>query len=278
MTMSARRFRYPAILLMALLLVAGSAAKNRRTAAASAFDDAAEQQLLQLINQERSQRNLPTLKFDPELRRAARAHAEIMVQHGQLSHQFSGEQDLQQRLAAAGVHSDREGENVGYDQSAGGAHQGFMHSPPHRANILNADYDAIGVAAISRGSDLWVVEDFARLINDYSSSKADDLIAQNISAIRISLKLKPLPRRKVPQLQELACSMSHADKLQPKALLNIPGVRHVLAYTATDPKELPTPARQYIESEDAQAFAVGACFGRSSSLPGGGYWVALVVY
>src|SRR6266446_8141074 len=57
----------------------------------SAEDRAAESTLLELANQRRREAGVPPLRTDKGLTEAARAHARLMVQREQLSHQFDGE-------------------------------------------------------------------------------------------------------------------------------------------------------------------------------------------
>jgi uncharacterized protein YkwD len=61
------------------------------------FDSQAEQQLLQLANEARKRAGAPALHLDEGLTTAARTHAEVMAQQGQLSHQFDGEPSLPNR-------------------------------------------------------------------------------------------------------------------------------------------------------------------------------------
>src|SRR5438309_3828330 len=81
-------------------------------AAAGPYDSKAEQELFKLLNQERTKRGIPALQWNTKLQQAARAHSDLMAQHHELSHQFPGELPLRERLAAAGVRSDRDAENV----------------------------------------------------------------------------------------------------------------------------------------------------------------------
>src|SRR5437588_9617591 len=101
--------------------------------AAATYDEAAEQRIFQLLNQARTEQGLPALEANAQLQEAARAHSRLMASRQKLSHQFRGELAVRDRLASTGLHFDNDGENVGLHQTAEGAHQGFMHSPPHRA-------------------------------------------------------------------------------------------------------------------------------------------------
>src|SRR5579872_2095989 len=115
---------------------------------------------------------------------AAAQHAQLMVEHGELSHQFPGEAPVRERIAGTNLHFDRSGENVAYDDSAEDVNRGLMNSPPHRANILSPDYNAIGIAAVQRGDLLYVVEDFARRLPDYTAARVEQIIADEVAQVR----------------------------------------------------------------------------------------------
>src|SRR6266852_585289 len=97
------------------------------------YDVEAERQLLEMANTERAHAGLAPLKMSDGLVRAARAHAAEMASQNQLSHQFSGEPSLPQRLAASStLRLEREGEDVAMACNPDQDHQALMSSPPHR--------------------------------------------------------------------------------------------------------------------------------------------------
>src|SRR5262245_21686706 len=73
---------------------------DETTSQNASYDREAEHQLLEMANADRQRAGLPALKSDEGLIRAARTHAAEMASQNQLSHQFSGEAALFQRLAA----------------------------------------------------------------------------------------------------------------------------------------------------------------------------------
>ena len=246
--------------------------------AAGPYDQAAEEKIFQLLNQARVQRGLPALQVNAQLQEAARAHSRLLASHQKLSHQFSEEAVVRERLAMTGLHFDADGENVGLNQTAEGAHQGFMHSPPHRANILNPDYNAVGIGVVARAGNIWVTEDFARTFAEYSASGVEEIVAGRVTEMRGRAGLPTLGRRFVPALRQDACTMAHHDKLDPRLVLRLPGVREAAAFTSTEPQVLPPAAANIASQRAAQTFAVGACFARTRKYPAGAYWVVLVTY
>ena len=255
-----------------------SVAFSRPAAAAARYDEAAEQKIFQLLNQARTTRGLPALQQNAQLQEAARAHSQLMASRQKLSHKFRGEAVANERLALTGLHFDREGENVGLNQTPEGAHQGFMHSPPHRANILDPNYNAVGIGVVERGGNLWVTEDFARTFAEYSASGVEEIVAGRISELRGRAGLPALTRRYVSALHQDACRMAHEDKLDPRLPMRVSGVRQAATFTSTEPQMLPPEAAVIARQRNAQAFAVGACFARTRKYPAGAYWVVLVTY
>lgn len=127
----------------------------------TAEDFTAERTLLELANQRRREAGVPPLRMDASLSNAARAHARLMVDHQQLSHQFDGEPLLMPRLLETGLRLDRVGENVAYNASVEKAFEALMQSAPHRRNLLDPNFTSVGFAAFWSNDRLYVVQDFA---------------------------------------------------------------------------------------------------------------------
>jgi uncharacterized protein YkwD len=129
------------------------------------FDLAGEKQLVELINQERTIQGLQPLPVDPRLTQAARKHTKLMVAHKTVSHQFEGEPSVDIRFDNENLAVGQGGENTAVGKDVPSAHKGLMDDPDHHDNILNSNYNAVGVSAISSGGQVYVTEDFARLPN-----------------------------------------------------------------------------------------------------------------
>src|SRR5215467_7955803 len=144
-----------------------------------------EQQLLVLANQSRHQAGAPPLTLDVGLSQAARKHAQAMVDARQLSHQFKGESPLPQRLAATtDLQLDEEAENVALDYDAQHGHEHLMLSPPHRANLLNPDYNVVGLGVVRSGDRLYIVQDFGHALPSYSDVEVKEKVATAVSQMR----------------------------------------------------------------------------------------------
>jgi uncharacterized protein YkwD len=107
-----------------------------------------------LINQERARHGIPALQFNTMLYLKAQGWSDHLSRQGHLSHS---------NLTADNWSTTwrKLGENVGVAGSIEGAHQAFMNSPSHRANILDRGFNKVGTG-VTRGPDgrVWVVHEF----------------------------------------------------------------------------------------------------------------------
>jgi uncharacterized protein YkwD len=234
------------------------------------------QQLLQLANQDRAQFNAPPLTLDSGLSQAARIHAQAMFDQRQLSHQFTGEPSLPQRLAAATkLQLDQEGENVALDYDAPGAEQHLMQSPPHRANLLNPAYNVIGLGIVRSGDRLYIVQDFGHALPNYSPAEVKDQIATAVAQLRRQSGQPALARRDLLIADAAACSMAQADQLGTAPVHQLAQRYTVLTFTSLHPETLPNQANQAIANPNQRSFSIGECYAKTTTYPTGVYWVVL---
>lgn len=121
-----------------------------------------ERNVLCLLNKRRAKRGLSRLSRQGELDRASLEHSRHMVRHRCFAHECPGEQALVGRLKDAGYLSGLDGllgwgwgENIAWGSGGLGSVKAivraWMRSDGHRHNILNGDFDQIGIAVV-RGS------------------------------------------------------------------------------------------------------------------------------
>jgi uncharacterized protein YkwD len=242
------------------------------------FDAAGEKQLVELINQERVREGLPPLTTDERLTQAARKHTELLAKHKTLSHRYDGEESLELRVADENLRSDRQAENVALDIDVAGAHANLMNSPPHRASILSSKYNAVGVGVLHSGDEVYVTEDFARRLPDYSDQQADAVVQKTISKYAAAQGLPVPARRQQPAIHQMACDMALIDALDAGTPKSIAGVHYVVSWTATELEDLPAGAKSLLSQPLIAGYSLGICFAPSVSHPGGMYWIVMVGY
>lgn len=243
---------------------------------APAFEIDAERQLLVLANAERTRAGLAPLKMDEGLVRAARAHATKMAAQDQLSHQFSGEPALGERISAnSTLHLDREGENVASAPDPEDAHRALMSSPPHRDNLLNPNFNVAGIGVVQKGAKLYVAQDFGDSIATISIQKAEELVAESVEQLRSQAHMPRLARVSNGSTQANACAMAQADSLSAAVP---PSGAYTLRYTSMQPEQLPSNISKVIAQRGLKTYSAGACYARTQKYPNGAYWVVLIFY
>jgi uncharacterized protein YkwD len=246
-----RRFAIlTALVLLALFVTStshasGSAARSERPPAG-----AAESQLLDAANRDRASAGLRPLQWDVSLAAAARQHAQRMVQANTLSHQFPGELPLQQRATQAGARFSLIAENVAEGPSAAHLHQQWMNSPPHRANLLDPELNAVGIAVVQSGGTLFAVEDFSTVVPALNLDAQELQVAAQLSARGLRLVNPTTDARNT-------CEMDRGWSGQRPA--------SVVRYETSDLSRLPDDVAQKLQSGKFHAAAVGACDAGSSA-------------
>ncbi len=104
-----------------------------------------EAEMLQLINEERTKEGLKPMVEDLELAYVARQHSKDMFARGYFSHLNPDGKGPFHRIHEAKIGFITAGENLALAQTLKMAHYGLMHSPGHRANILNPAYGRVGI-------------------------------------------------------------------------------------------------------------------------------------
>jgi hypothetical protein len=259
-------------LLVPLLLVGAAFAQSAPT-----FDSQAEQQIFQLLNRERHSRGVSTLVFDERLQRAARKHSQLMANRGEVEHQLAGEQKLAYRLGEVELRYDASGENVARTSDAARAHVALMNSPGHRANILDPQFNSVGIGVVNTPDGIYVTQDFARRLPNATVDEAEERVVANMTRLRRSVGLTPWPRHSAPELRRYACEMAEHDKLNPKLGLLSTKVSSSVAFTAIDLNQMPG-SLENLKATSASGFSVGACYQSSAKYENPVFWIIVVTY
>ena len=129
--------------------------------------------ILCLHNQIRAERDLPLLRENPRLRRAASAHSSDMVSRGFFEHTTPDGVTMVERIMATRYASPRVGWAIGENLAWGTGNlatpraimKAWMDSPGHRANVVKRAYREIGIGVVTgvpsdRGTGATYTADF----------------------------------------------------------------------------------------------------------------------
>lgn len=140
---------------VAYLLAVALAVVGFLTAVPAGPADASTAQLHTLLAQTRSSHRLPALQRSSSLDAVAQRWSQQMASSGKLAHNPKMTSQIPTGWTFAG-------ENVGYAGSAAQVHDAWLKSPGHRANILDRDYNAVGIGYVKVGTRIWATQVFAR--------------------------------------------------------------------------------------------------------------------
>jgi hypothetical protein len=221
-----------------------------------------EKLLFDATNRERAAAGLQPLKWDDALAAAARQHAQLMAHENFLLHQLPGESPLDQRVAQAGAKFAMVAENIAVGPNSGEIHEGWMHSPGHRRNILNPELTAIGIATTRGTGGLFAVQDFSRKVEDLSLRQQEEKIIALLNKTSLQALDRTEDARKT-------CSMDRGYAGS--------SALYIIRFEVTDLSKLPDELLKKISSGKYRKGAVGACLGGDA----GGftrYRIAVLLY
>jgi Cysteine-rich secretory protein family len=224
------------------------------------------EQLFALANQARAQDGLGRLRWDPALAAAALYHCRRMAAEGPIAHRYGGEPDLASRAGQAGAHFGYIEENVAVGPSADVIHEEWMHSPGHRANLLNSEIDHIGVAVVASRGVLYAVADYTRAVQSLGASQVEARVAALIRVSGVSI----LPN---PSLAREVCA---TDEGAPRSSGPRPGF--IMRWQDSELSQLPQALVDRLASGRYRRAAIGSCPARGNQGSFTVYRVAVLLY
>lgn len=139
-----------------LALAATLAATVVMALPASAGTADMESQFVAKINELRASKGLQPLIVDAELTNIGRDWAGKMAAAGQISHNPNFRYEVTEDWQ-------RLGENVGVGPSVDSLFQAFVNSPGHYANLVQPDYNRVGIGVVLVGDTIYTSHQFMQL-------------------------------------------------------------------------------------------------------------------
>ncbi|MGB9976647.1 CAP domain-containing protein [Thermovenabulum sp.] len=110
-----------------------------------------EKLMLDLVNNERIKAGLKPLEIDMRLVDISRKKSKDMIEKNYFGHISPTYGSPFDALKNAGISYRYAGENIAGAPTVEKAHQALMNSPGHRANILNPNFNKIGIGIVDGG-------------------------------------------------------------------------------------------------------------------------------
>lgn len=224
-------------------------------------------QLMVLANQSRAQQGLAPLKWDEGLATAALAHTLRMAAEGPIAHRYGGEDDLSARAGKAGAAFDLIEENVAVGSTPAEIHDEWMHSPGHRANLLNPSINRVGIAVVAVRGVLYATADYARAVQTLTQDQVESTIAGLVRPSGVTI---------VANHAEARAACSAEGGLRPAQGEAQPGF--VMRWQDSEMKELPKPLADKLASGQYHRAAIGSCPAQNVEGSFTAYRVAVLLY
>jgi len=187
-----------------------------------------------------------------------------MVGERTLSHQYADEPELTERAASAGAHFRAIAENIATGPNPPAIENEWIHSPSHRANILDPKMDALGVAVVKHGGNLYAVEDFEQSSQQLTKKQVELRVQELLRARGVDASAAAGPA-------EEACASGRGIPQGTNA-------RSMVGFETPDLSQLPAQVVDVIRNKDFRKAAVGACAPGSKQADFTTYRVAILFY
>ena len=228
----------------------------------------AEKQIFDQLNQEREKAGLTALEWNELVAEAARSHCRALAENGRLSHQFSGELPLVERVGSRGVRFTVAAENVAFTEYLEDVHLALMSSSGHRSNMLNPKYNSVGIGVIEQDKKIFVTQDFVFQVPVYSEDQFSAAMVERLNLPKKSTGDWPVAAKPDPMMHDLACSTDgNAGQLS-----DLVRVGYVVVFTASEPR-LPEEVQKAVSARGYYHMKFGVCFRPDKDHGPANFWV-----
>ncbi|MDI6618528.1 MAG: CAP domain-containing protein [Clostridiales bacterium] len=111
-----------------------------------------ESAMLSLLNTSRTNNGLKALKIDEQITKVARLKAQDLAKNNYFSHvspTYGSPFDMMKKYGISYLYA---GENLAKNTNVNAAETALMNSPSHRQNILNSNFNYVGIGVASDGN------------------------------------------------------------------------------------------------------------------------------
>lgn len=239
------------------------------------------QELFELINEERKDLGLLTLQFSQDLSFLAREHSKDMALRGKISHSSTSGQSYRDRIIEAGLYFSAIGENVAFSKRprVDLIHETLMDSAGHRKNILDPDFDQVGIGVVfgkNKNKGYYITQDFRRAMVLKKEEEVKEDIQRDINDLRRENYLPSLSFTKEADDYALKCAIYKAKDKAPPPMPRHWGETQFLFITSPTLEGIQSIYRDKVLKKIYTRAGLGVSFDKSSKYPGGFYSITLV--
>jgi len=242
---------------------------------------AIEQDLFELINKERKDHGLSTLRLSLDLNQLARQHSQDMASCQTLSHLSSSGKSYEERLVEVGFYYISRGENVAFSETfvAEFIHHPLMESPEHKKNILGTAFDKVGIGVIFvEKKGYYITQDFIQSLEPEEEEKVQAKIQNKINALRRKNSLPPLVFLKEAEDYARGYSQQKAETKPPPPCPPHFEENHIFYVSSPSLDKAHLIYEDVILDQIYESSGLGIIFRRNKEYPGGSYFITLILF
>lgn len=240
-----------------------------------------EQDLFNLVNIERQRLDLAPVRFSSPLSFLARKHSQNMALRGDISHLSTSGEVYSERLVDGGFYFIKNGENVAYSQTfiPDFVHQGFMDSPGHRANILDPDFNELGIGVVfKKDKGYYVTQDFIRSLKPKGRIEAEAEVEENINRIRRVYSLPPILFLAEANGFAQQYSINKAEDRSTPPIPSHFGETQIIYIRSPSFEYVYSKYKDKLLDKNYETAGLGIDFSRNEKSPGGAYFITLLLF
>ncbi len=235
--------------------------------------------LLKHANNERMKKNLVPLRTSTELSSLALRHSRDMASNKKLTHLSTTGQSYLERLVDSDFYFIKIGENVAISETFRDdiIHQKLMASPEHKGNILDPDFDRIGIGIVYKENKYYITQDYLQTLNIFGIDEAEKKIKNEINRLRLKNSLPPMMFSEDANSMAQSFSSKRAKGQPLPNLGNIFGETHIRFVTFPSLHVAESISTELTNRAYGKA-GVGVWFGRLKEYPGGTYVITIFLF
>jgi hypothetical protein len=172
-----------------------------------------------------------------------------MVAEGAIAHRYDDEPSLSERAAQAGARFSLIEENVAVGPDPAAIEDAWMHSPGHRANLLNPNVNRVGAAVVASHGVLYAVTDYAHAVPALKEEQVEAGIANLMRVSGITV-VRGTPAARA------ACAMSQGVPASASPGLHL---GFIMRWQGPELNRLPQALVDKLASGEYREAAVGSC-------------------
>jgi len=204
-----------------------------------------------------------------------------MAQREDISHLSTTGEAYSDRLVEGGFYFIKNGENVAYSQTfiPEFIHKGFMDSPGHRANVLDPDFDELGIGVVfKKDKGYYVTQDFVRALAPKGRIEAEAEVEENINKIRRVYSLPRISFLKEANRFAQQCSINKAKGRPLPSLPSHFGETHIVYIRSASFEYVYSKYKDKLLDINYETGGLGIEFSRNEQSPGGTYYITLLLF